>query len=388
MVLRLQDVQNDWYYIIDADQVRSTTAVGFAYGKESDLRQRTVQVGTPFDYLNFQKDRPAPVLLAPNTDRMRKLTRYQVYATQQLELFDKRLIVSGGTAHLSYNGIYGNKLAAAVLPPNPNPSVAGQLFPASGGKFTYNYGVVIKPIQNVSVYYGHTENAAPPRDFQQVAQGRSPVFSEGSQDEFGLKFSGWDGRIIASVAYYEIEQTGYSITDPRNIDSPPPPVALPPLVVSRKGDGWEFQVTGSITPSLSLMARYADTTNRDPNGVMLVSSAENLASGFIHYEVQKGALKGFAVAFGANYLSKRAVETASGFARASKPSAPIPNQPSAYLPARTLADLTLSYVCGQWSYGLTVNNLFDKEYYGGADNRNLIAVGTPRSIAGSMTWKF
>gem|GEM_PF-4098575 len=67
-------------------------------------------------WLNFDPgNRPLPVLAsAPGSHIYRKASRYQVYVTQQLELFDKRLILSGGLAHITYNGMYGNRLAPAT----------------------------------------------------------------------------------------------------------------------------------------------------------------------------------------------------------------------------------------------------------------------------------
>jgi len=63
-------------------------------------------------------------------------------------------------------------------------------------------------LKNVSLHYGHTENAAPPNDFQQVALGLAPPFTVGKQDEIGVKMSLLSGRVLASVAYYEIYNPG------------------------------------------------------------------------------------------------------------------------------------------------------------------------------------
>jgi len=384
--LRYRDVQNDWVYAFSTDHIDSTTMVGFAYALENQNVTAARRVASSFDYLNFTGPGPDPIVEPLNTDRKRNVTRYQTYLTQSLEFFQKRLILSGGLSHIAFNGFGGNKLAVATPPPNP--TVAGQLFPASGSKTTTNYGIVIKPLNNVSIYYGHTENAVPPNDFQQAARGDAPLFSEGSQDEVGIKLRFFDGRLIASVAYYEVEQTGYAVNNPGNLASPQPPVQLPPLILSREGSGWEFQVAGSVTESLSIMASYADTKNRDPNGVMLRGSAEDMGSVFVRYEFTRGQFSGLALALGANYMSKRSVENVSGFTPASTPTDLIPNQPSAYLPARTLIDATLSYTRGTWSYGLTVSNALDKRHYASALSRTLVNVGTPRNVSGSVTYRF
>jgi len=335
---RDRDLQNDWPYVVEGDFGKSTTMLGFAYNYVSGNAQINTQVLPNFTLPDFGGP-GLPSVNPINTDNRGSTSRYQSYLTQQLELFDKRVILSGGVAHVSFNGFGGNKIAAA----NPPNELAGQMFPGDGNKATYNYGVVLKPMENLSVYFGHSENAVPTGDYREVRRGNRPVFSEGTQDEIGLKARFFEGRIIAALAYYEVEQTGYVVANPLNHTVPPPLVSLPGLVLSREGSGYEFQVTGNVSAELSVILSYADTKNRDPNGVMLRGSAEDMGAAFLRYEFSKGLLKGLSVAAGANYMSKRAVDQASGLAAGSTDTEPIPNQPSAYLPARTMADLFLSY---------------------------------------------
>jgi len=371
---RYRDLQNDWSYIVDNDLVKSSTLVGFAYSYVHENIQSRRQELPDFTVNNVPH---SPVTTYPNnTDRRGITSRYQAYLTQTLEFFESRLVLSGGVSHTSYNGVFGNKLSAATFT-----TPAGMMYPGSGSKATYNYGIVLKPITNVSVYYGHSENAVPANNFQQTYEGRAP-FSEGTQDEIGLKLRLFDGRILASLAYYEIEQTGYTVFNPLNVVVPPPPVLLPDLVLSRKASGYELQIMGSITPQLSIIASAADTKNRDPNGVMLRGSAEDTASGFVRYEFTSGALTGLSAGLGANWSSKRSVENVSGLTPMG-----VPIQPRGYLPARTLMDAYIGYERGPWSYRVDVTNLTDKVYYSSL-SWNIIQVANPRAFSGSVTYKF
>ncbi|KXU37709.1 hypothetical protein AXK11_00315 [Cephaloticoccus primus] len=383
---RYRDVQNDWSYIVEADSLKSTTLLGFAYAYSSRNSDRAQRFAPSINILTETRPSGTPVVGPINSQRRLQESRYQVYLTEQLELFDKRVVISGGVSHVTFNALSGDKLSAAKTPPNP--AVAGQMFPGSGSKATYNYGVVVKPLSSLSLYYGHTENAVPVADFEQVGAGIAPTFSAGEQDEFGIKGSFLDGRIIASIAYYEISQSGYEVFNPGNFANPPPPTLLPSLYLSREARGWEYQVTGSITPSLSVIASYTDTTNRDPNGNLLGGAAEELASGYIRYEFVRGSLRGLALAVGAVYSGERAIENVAGLTPASTPANPIPIRSSGFLPAHTLVDFTLSYTRANWSYSLTVANALDKDYIAAPDARTLINVGTPRNIYGSATWKF
>ncbi|KXU36239.1 hypothetical protein AXK12_03630 [Cephaloticoccus capnophilus] len=380
---RERDIQNDWAYIVDGTALKSTTLVGFAYNYfHGNVQTRNEQL-PDFTVAGWTKP-GAPIEFPISRDTRNVTSRYQVYLTEALELFEGRLVLSGGVSQLSYNGTSGNKLSAA----NPPFSVAGQMFPGSGNKATYNHGVVVKPLDTLSLYYGHSENAVPAENFEQVSRGNAPVFSQGKQDEFGAKVLLFGGRLIASVAYYEIEQTGYSVYNPANLVSPAPSPLLPDLILSREARGWEFQVTGNITPNLSVIASYDDMKNRDPNGVILRGTPEQTAAAFVRYAVTQGRLAGLAVGIGANYAAKAAGDIPrAGFTGASTPENPIPYQPSFYLPARTIADLYVSYTRGAFVYRVDVSNFTDEAHYGHL-SRNNIMVGNPAAVTGSVTFKF
>jgi len=383
---RYRDVQNDWSYIVETSALKSTTLLGFAYGYSSRNSDRAPRVAPPINTLTETRPSGSPSVGPVNARRRLQESRYQVYLTEQLELLNKRVVLSGGVSHVTFNALSGDKLSAAKPPPSP--TVAGQLFPGSGSKATYNYGIVVKPLNNLSLYYGHTENAVPVADFEQVGAGIAPTFSAGEQDEFGIKGNFFEGRIIASIAYYEISQSGYEVFNPGNFANPPPPTLLPSLYLSREAKGWEYQVTGSLTPSFSVIASYTDTTNRDPNGNMLGGAAEELASGYVRYEFLKGPARGLSLAVGAVYSGERAIENVAGLTPASTPTNPIPIRSSGFLPSHTLVDVTLSYARANWITSLTIANVMNKDYIAAPDARTLINVGTPRNIYGSVIWKF
>jgi len=381
---RLRDLQNDWSYIVDADAAKSTTLVGFAYTYSTFNADVRPHIAPSIDISKGEYYPSGPIVHGPiNQMRRQGSSNYQVYLTEQLELFDSRLVLSGGVSHVTFNAFSGDKMWAATAT-----RTAGHMYPGSGSQSTYNYGIVVKPIESVSLYYGHSENAVPVGNFEQVALGNAPTFAVGEQDEVGLKGSFLEGRIIASVAYYEIAQSGYAIYNPGNFANPPPDTLLPDLYVSREVEGWEFQVTGSITSSLSLIASYTDATSRDPNGNMLASVPEEMANAYLRYEFLRGPAKGLALALGATYLGESPIENVSGYTPASTPTNLIPIRPSGILPSRTVVDATVSYTRANWSYSLTVANALDKEYFAAADWRFRLVPGTPRNIYGSATWKF
>jgi len=373
-----RDLQNDWAYVVDSDHLKSSTLVGFSYRYAHNNSQSGGQSLPDFTIDNVPT---GPVTTSPYAGDTRGLsTSYQTYVTETLEFLRNRLILSGGVAHMSFSGSYQNKLSDPVTE-GPFPVPAAMSYPGSGSKATYNYGIVVKPSENISLYYGHTANAVPSGDHKATYEGAAP-FTEGQQDDIGLKLRLFDGKLFATIAYYEITQENYAVADPRNSAVPPPKISYPNILLHRDAKGWEFQVVGSITPQFSFIASYADTKNRDPNGIMLRGAAEDSASGFVRYEFGPGPLKGLSAGIGANWLSKRALDTATGLTPAG-----VPNQPSAYIPPRTLVDAYVAYERGPWSVRVDVTNLTDQlDFIPLA--RNIIWPVNPRAFSGSVTWTF
>ncbi|PTY07932.1 hypothetical protein DB347_06835 [Opitutaceae bacterium EW11] len=387
--LRYRDLQNDWVYTAGIGGVETTTMTGFAYGFEHQNQDARNWTAKPFSVDNFVEDTTAPVPAATLSNaRRRELSRMQFYLTEKAEFFNKRVIASAGVANLSFNGYFGSKISTAA-----QTGIPGRMYSGDGNETTFNYGLVVKPVSYASLYYGHSESAVPTTNFQSVydrfaQDGRDITFSVGKQDEFGGKIQLFDNRLMFSVAYYEINQSNYALANPANLTSPPPPVVLPAILTDRVATGWEYQITASLTKSLSLIANYNDSKNRDAYDVPFRGAAEKSGAAYLRYEFKTGRAKGLALSLGANYLGKRAGDQASGFTSASTSTVIIANQPSFYLPARTLVDANASYTRGAWTYRLAVNNLLDKEDYAASQTRTSVYIGNPRNFSGSVTYKF
>ena len=108
------------------------------------------------------------------------------------------------------------------------------------------------------------------------------------------------------------------------------------------------------------------------------------------FDADTPKLDGFRMAIGVDYIADRPGDAApGGYTVASTPANPIPNQPSFYLPARTLTNLIFAYDSkNHWTVQLNVDNLFDEEYMMASINRSMIYVGTPTNFRGTFTYKF
>lgn len=373
-----QSFQNDWVYTRAFGGVESTTSAGFAYNRRKpDGPQGVRNENLTAPPLNFDG-----VVLPPlgytgvlNTRESNfELTR-QYYLNQSLTFLTGRLIVSGGVSDFSAQNSTRRLL----------PGATNNVF-IDNSENTYNYGVVFKPVPDVSIFYGHSENASPVAT--NLTPPGTPDFSVGEQDEIGVRLRLLEARLQLGITYFEIAQNAFSVPNPANLTVPAPIPPAPLLYSDRSAKGWELEGTFEIAPGFTVIGNYTDFTNRDPNDIPFRGTAERSAAAWLRYEFPAETLKGLNVSLGTNWLDRRPGDSAGGFTPASTPTNLIPNQPSFYLPARTLVDLSAGYNRGDWSYQLNVDNVFDENYLLASLSRNAVYAGTGRNLRVSATYRF
>ena len=372
-----RNFQNDWVYTRTFADVKSTTSAGFAYtqrlpdGPQSVFAENITNSPLNFDALALT---PFTRLGTVNTNNgLFELTR-QYYANESLSTFNERLIVSGGVSRL-----FVRNRTEDYIPGRRWTYINNE-------KNTVNYGVVVKPIKDVSLFYGHSENASPVST--NLSPAGTPDFSVGSQNEFGARARLLENRLQIGVTYFKIEQNAFSIPNPANLAVPPPNPPAPLLFSDRQAKGWELEGTFEIAKGFTLIGNYTNFTNRDPNNVQFRGTAEKSAAAWARYEFQNAELKGFNVSLGANWLDKRPGDAASGLTAASTPTNLIPNLPSFYLPARTLVDLSVGYVRGAWAYQANVDNVFDNKALMASISRTFVYAGPGINFRASATYRF
>jgi len=149
------------------------------------------------------------------------------------------------------------------------------------------------------------------------------------------------------------------------------------------------------------MAAYTRFKNRDPHNVEFWGVAERAATLLASYSFRKERtprLAGFRMAVGLEHLGRRPGdsvivvrpgENAGDSTVASKSANPIPKQPSFYLEARTLVNLTLAFDSKhQWGVQANVYNIFDREYLMASVHRYAVFPGTPRNLRISLRYGF
>jgi iron complex outermembrane receptor protein len=394
------DFQNDWNYEFSTSYMKSDTTAGVAITiyPYSGNRQGSLPAngGTKpnFDFANFAHTSftyPAGAV-APTVNQIEQEID-QYYISENLKFFKDRLILNGS---LSENR--ETKTQATLTLPHPSGDPL-QPNPASAQahKLLKGYGIEVSPLPYVGLYYGHSETSLPiivvnaagstsPSD----GNGLFPPTQDSKQDEAGIRFKTLDGRSTASMDYFQAYQSNNSIPNPANLALAPGQPAFPLLFANVVSRGWEYEFNTAITPQLSILGTYTHFKISNAYGQDLRAVAQTEGAAYLNYRFTSGDLKGFQAGVGVVHVSRRAVDSPSaGSTAAGTPAQPIVFQPTAYLPAYTVVNLTSSYQIDEhWRVAAYVDNVFNEYYFTGALNRFNVFSGPLRGYRGSVTYSF
>jgi len=347
---------------------KTETLIGGAYGylHETDLRHALTAPAVTLEHFVLS----ANVVGAVSRNQVAVNRTFQAYCSERLTLLHGRLIVNGGYSRnrfdLSTNDLLGKVNAHVIRHVD-----------------LFNYGVVAKPVPDVALFYNFAENAAPLPTVNIAAGG--PSTQDGTQREGGVRLQFLNGRLRATGSYYHAKQNNVSVANPGNFAFPPPVPSLPTLLSNRVAHGVEFELQGSITDDLSVMAAFTKYRNRNPFGQEFRGNAEKAWSAFVHYRLPNAVgIRGLSIGVGVDYLGKRPGDDASGFTPAG-----VKRKPTFYLPARTLTNLTLTYApTPTWTAQLNVDNVFNQEYLAASLGRGIVWPGTSTNIKARVMYAF
>ena len=334
--------------------------------------------------------------------KLAKLQEMQLYLFETAGFLQDRVIFSGGVSR--YFG---------TLTRTDNSGVAAigdrTLSISSTAK---SYGVVVHPIKPVSLYYSHnTSGDTMPGSLQagntNLSATANPPYkpSNGTQDEFGVKGSFFKDTLAFTISHFDIKQTNYPVPNSEYyvLVSQGNQAAANLLPTSTFLDvnskGWEAQGSYSVNKNLTLIGNFSTYTYRQPTGVRIRAVPDRILAFFADYQFTEGALTGFGVSVGVDSKSDMVGESVTALTT-SKPLAGVttsypgvaagfvPQQASYKYDGRTLVNLGFSYRAKEWTARLQINNLFDKDFIAVGGSRTAIAVGNPREVRASITYKF
>ena len=298
-----------------------------------------------------------------------KVERYSLYLQDQIK-FNENLYLLGG-----------------VRWDNFEDARKSDGFDYSDSNLTPRAGLVYKPFENTALYLNYSESFKPLSTSVQDDVDYSYDPEYGNQIEIGIKQNLFNDRILATLAFYQIEKDNVIHGNP---DDTGYGDGIPDFVQygGVESKGIEFLLEGDLTENWTVTGGYAynDCTvseagdfwqnfsvrnkARGVEGARFVNAPEHQLGLWTRYNVEQ---LNSAFAFGVNYVS----EQISFEGQRVKPFTVYD------------ASWTLSNFWGAAEFQLNVKNLFDKEYaISGFNKRGGHFPGEPRSVVGQLRYTF
>ena len=396
-------LKNDYAIKYDTPWFKTTTITGFSanYSKVHFQSFKPVSRGavaanaldsiTYPEYV-FPDILPGLTTAALGTDKTGVQKDLQLFVLETLGFFKDRLQVSAGVSRffgsLERTDHTGTAIDPALLTNYPEYNLTDN---------ATSFGVVVKPIESVSLFYNrNTTGGTMPGSLQAGAVSPTIRLAQGSQQEYGVKTTQLNGRLTASLAYFDIAQNNYAVTNSEYYNlvaqgKLAEAAALPPLYLDLKSRGWEFEMSYAISANLMIMGNYTNYQVRQPFTNVRVRGVPDRAYAlFADYNFTEGPLKGFGVNIGIDYKDEVAGDNATGYTT----SRLLPNgtmaakQPSFMIDERVLVNLGFTYKKDNWVVRLQIANLLDEDYVQAATSRANLVIGDPINVKGSFTWNF
>jgi catecholate siderophore receptor len=250
------------------------------------------------------------------------------------------------------------------------------LFPAvdrpfgrTDAKISPRFGMVYKPIENISVYGSYSQTFLPRSGDQfltlsLVQENLAP--EKFANYEIGAK---WDilPNLSAAVALFKLDRSNATTPDPVN-----PASSI--NIGQTRTKGAEFSLTGQMTEHWQITGGYSyqDAALKGNDTVRLAQVPRHQASLWNRYNFSKALGAGIGVIHQASQFA--AIRTTAT---------------TTILPAFTRVDAALFYaVNDRVKLQANVENLFNTRYFSDAHNNNNISSGAPVNGRISMTMKF
>jgi len=395
------DLQNDWSYAKDLGFVNTTSTAGVAlsYLPPNGNRQGNLPgayTKANFDPTNFVNSTATQTgNISPNVGlNGEQITQY--YISENLKFLKDKIILNGGLSE-NYMRKYQENVTGFALP-SPNPL---QPNPASVNvhKLLKSYGIVVTPIPYAALYYGHSESSLPVAAVNaanssattpSTANGLLPPTQDSKQDEAGIRLKTLDGRCTATVDYFQVYQTNNQIPNPANLSLAPGQSSFPPAFANQVSRGWEYEINTNITKQISILGNYTHFQISNAYGQNVRAVAQSEGSVYANYKFTDGSFKGLSFGAGFEHVGRRAGDApTTGSTAAGTAAHPIVFQPTFWLPAYNVVNLTASYrINSNWMIRGYIDNLLNEYYFTGALNRFVVFSGALRGYRGSVTYSF
>ncbi len=327
------------------------------------------------------------------TNRVGKHTDLHLFLFETASFWKDRVNLSAGISR------YHGSLAGVQDATNSTAGFIGQpRYPEySLSDTAHTLGVVIKPIKEVSLFYGYnTSGGTMPGSLGAGTYAPGLKVADGNQKEYGVKTTLLDGKLNASFAYFDIQQKNYPVPNSDYYTLVAQGAVIPAdfpttLYLDLNSKGWEVEGSYSLNKNLTIMGNFTKFRIRQPITNVRVRAVPDQSAGmFVDYRFDQGFLKNFGISVGADYKDDVVGENATGYTT-TKPLANgtfVPVQPTFLVAGRTLVNVGIAYRAKVWTARVMVKNALDKDYIMAAGSRTSAVVGDPRNISASFTYNF
>lgn len=234
---------------------------------------------------------------------------------------------------------------------------------------TPRVGLSVSIDKNTSVYGLFDRSYVPVSGTDWQGNPFKPI--DGTDIEAGIKREWFKGRWVSSVSAYQITRKNALVADPD-----PSHIINGRTFQIQLGEttskGIEFDLSGEIVPGLNTNINYAYTdsriteaTDKTTIGNVTPNTAYHTGNAWLTYRFSKGALEGFGVTGGVQYIGGRHIATTK----------------NSNFPDYFRADGGVSYSKRRYSISLLVNNLIDNRYLMTSGSMTNRAVAVAESVA-------
>lgn len=231
---------------------------------------------------------------------------------------------------------------------------------------TVSAGLVYEFAPGWSSYASYGESFLPVQGLSFAGTAFAP--ETGQQWEAGLKYEAPDRQLTGALSVYDLKRQNVTTADPVN-------TGFSVQTGEQRARGLELELGGDVRSGLKITGSYAYTdvkVTRD-NNAAIVGKPINLTprhTASVWATWRLPALNHLTVGLGGRYVSEQ-----------------VGTYPFT-LPAYFVADASLTYVGSSFRVTAGIKNLFNKAYYDGAINANVISPAMPRSVAVNTTFFF
>lgn len=281
-----------------------------------------------------------------------------VYAQDQLKLDDRWVLVLGGR----------RDSVEAELEDRFNGSSAQK----DSHDFTGRAGLLYLADNGLAPYVSYSESFNPVADIN-PATGQPLEPETGRQYELGLKYQTKGRESFVGAAVFDIRRQNYVTYDPVDFD--------PHQTGEIHARGLELEAVAKLTPEIRLVGSYSwlkdfeitKSSYPDEVGKRDEAVPEHMASLWLDYRFQQGALTGLGFGAGLRYTGRSYGDDINSFT----------------VPAFTLVDGAVYYDWQAFRFALNASNLFDKEHIAACQTSfSHCYYGEGRKILGTATYRW